>query len=132
MPTQNAGIVSAGLFLFQRPGIAKVLLGFGEPFFPWYHYGGNYLNVVNITNIRNVTNITNITSVTNINNIHYQYQNIATTAVPKNAFSSGQPVARQMVHLTPQQLAKAQVIPHPAVNPSPSSNSLRRLRKAVA
>jgi hypothetical protein len=94
-------------------------LGPREPFFPWYHYGGNYLNVVNITNIRNVTNITNITNVTNTNNIHYQYQNIATTAVSKNAFSSGQPVARQMVHLTPQQLAKAQVIPHPAVNPSP-------------
>jgi hypothetical protein len=28
-------------------------------------------------------------------------------------------VARQAVHLTPQQLAKAQVTPHPPVNPSP-------------
>jgi hypothetical protein len=94
-------------------------LGPHEPFFPWYHYSRSYLNVVNITNIRNVTNITNITNVTNINNIHYQYQNVATTAVPKNVFSNGQPVARQAVHLTPQQLAKAQVTPHPPVNPSP-------------
>ena len=36
-------------------------LGPGEPFFPWYHWGGDYLRVVNITNVRNVTNITNIT-----------------------------------------------------------------------
>ncbi len=93
-------------------------LGPREPFFPWYHYSGNYLNVVNVTNIRNVTNITNITNVTNINNVHYAYKNIATTAVPKQVFSSGQPVAKHVARVSPQQLANAQVIPHPAVNPT--------------
>lgn len=93
-------------------------LGSGEPFFPWYHYGGNYLNVINVTNIRKVTNITNITNVTNIRNVHYAYRTIATTAVRREVFSSGQPVAHQAVRLNTQQLAKAQVIPHPAVNPT--------------
>jgi hypothetical protein len=93
-------------------------LGPRDPFFPWYHYGGNYLNVINVTNIRNVTNITNIINVTNINHVHYAYRDVATTAVPRNVFSSGQQVAHQMVRLTPQQLEKAQLIPHPAVNPT--------------
>ncbi|HXO32890.1 MAG TPA: DUF6600 domain-containing protein, partial [Candidatus Acidoferrales bacterium] len=90
-------------------------LGPGEPFFPWYHYGSDYLRVVNITNIRNVTNITNIT---NINNVHYAYRTIATTAVPRNVFSNGESVARQVVRIPPDQLAKAQVVPHPSANPT--------------
>lgn len=93
-------------------------LGPGEPFFPWYHYGGNYLNVVNVTNVRNVTNITNITNVTNINNVNYKYKTVATTAVPQNVFASGQLVAQHLAKVSPQQLAKAQVIPHPTANPT--------------
>src|SRR6267143_3832617 len=87
-------------------------------FFPWYHYSGIYLNVVNITNIRNVTNITNIT---NINNIHYAYKTIATTAVPTSVFSSGQPVAHHVVRVPPEQLEKAEIIPHPPANPTRSA-----------
>jgi FecR protein len=90
-------------------------LGPGEPYFPWYHCREDYIRQVNITNIRNVTNITNIT---NISNVHYAYRNVATTAVPANVFRNGQPVARQAVHLTPQQLERAQIVPHPAVNPT--------------
>jgi hypothetical protein len=93
-------------------------LGPGEPYFPWYHYSGRYLNEVNITNIRNVTNITNITNVTNIENVHYAYRTIATTAVPRDVLSSGKPVAHQMVRVSAQQLAKAEITPHPAVNPT--------------
>ena len=93
-------------------------LGPREPFFPWYHYSGIYLNVVNITNIRNVTNITNIT---NINNIHYAYKTIATTAVPTSVFSSGQPVAHHVVRVPPEQLEKAEIIPHPPANPTRSA-----------
>jgi uncharacterized protein DUF6600/FecR-like protein len=98
--------------------VAWFPLGPGEPFFPWYHYRGDYLRIVNITNIRNVTNITNITKITNINNVHYAYRTIATTAVPKSVLSSGQPVAHQAVHISPEQLAKAQVVPHPPANPT--------------
>jgi hypothetical protein len=94
-------------------------LGPDEPFFPWYHYSFEYLRIVNITNIRNVTNIDRIINVRDINSVHYRYRTIATTAVPREAFSSGEPVKKHVIRLTPQQLAKAQVVPHPAVNPTP-------------
>jgi hypothetical protein len=93
-------------------------LGPGEPYFPWYHYRADYLREVNVTNIRNVTNITNITNINNINEVHYAYRTVGTTAVPADVFNSGQAVARQAVRVSPQQLEKAQVIPHPTVNPT--------------
>ena len=93
-------------------------LGPGEPFFPWYHYNPEYLRVVNVTNIRSVTNITDITNITNIRDVHYTYKTVATTAVPKNAFSSGQPVAHQAVKVSPEQIARLPVTPHPAANPT--------------
>jgi hypothetical protein len=93
-------------------------LGPVDPFFPWYHYSGDYLRVVNITNVRNVTNITNVLNATDVHNIHYAYRTVATTAVPKDVFSSGQPVAHHAVKLHPQQLERAQVTPHPPVNPT--------------
>ncbi len=93
-------------------------LGPRDPFFPWYHHGPTYLRQVNITNIRNVTNIENIINVRNINNVHYAYKEIATTAVPADVFRSGQHVAERVVHLPPQQLARATVAPHPNVAPA--------------
>jgi hypothetical protein len=93
-------------------------LGPGEPFYPWYHYSNGYLRQINVTNVRNF-NVTNITNVTNINNIHYRYQTVATTAVSADAFRNAQPVMRNMVRVNPQQIANAQVIPHPQINPTP-------------
>jgi len=95
-------------------------LGPSEPFFPWYHYGGGYLHQVNITNVRNVTNITNIT---NVNNVHYANRTLATTAVPNNVFQSGQAVATHAVKVTPEQLSKATIVPHPEVNPTASAEA---------
>jgi hypothetical protein len=94
-------------------------LGPGEPFYPWYHHSDVYLRQVNVTNIRNVTNITNITNVTNVNNINYRYRTVAATAMPANAFRSSEPVQRNMVKVSPQQIARAQIVPHPEVNPTP-------------
>jgi hypothetical protein len=85
---------------------------------PTYHHSGRYLNEVNVTNIRNVTNITNITKVTNINNVHYAYRTIATTAVSRDVLGSGKPVAHQMVRVSAQELARAEMTPHPPVNPT--------------
>ena len=93
-------------------------LGPGEPFYPWYHYSPGYLRQINVTNVRNI-NVTNITNVTNINNIHYRYQSVGTTAVNANTFRNAEPVMRNLVRVNPQQLAKAQVIPHPQINPTP-------------
>jgi hypothetical protein len=110
--------VSVGVGVGVGVGLAAWFpLGPGEPFFPWYHYGGDYLRVVNVTNMRKVTNITKIVNVENINNIHYAYRTIAATAVPADVFRSGRPIARNMVHVAPERLERAQVIPHPSVNP---------------
>jgi hypothetical protein len=101
---------------FGAGGVAAWFpLGPGEPFYPWYHYGPTYLQRINVTNVRNI-NITNI-NVTNINNVHYRYQSTATTAVSENAFRNAEPVMRNQVKVSPQDLAKAQVIPHPQINP---------------
>lgn len=104
---------------FGAGGVAAWFpLGPGEPFFPWYHHSNVYLQQINITNVRNV-NITNITNITNVNNVHYRYQTVATTAVSANAFRNSEPVMRNMVRVNPQQIARAQVIPHPQINPTP-------------
>jgi hypothetical protein len=89
-------------------------LGPRDPFIPWYHASPAYLRQVNVTNVR-VTNI-NVTNI-NVTNIHYAYQNVGVTAVSGDVFRSGQPVGRAVVHVTPAQLAKAQVIAHPAISP---------------
>ena len=105
---------SVGVGSFQ----AWFPLGPGEPYYPWYHYGGNYLRQVNVTNIRNVTNITNITNITNVTNIHYVNKSTAVTVVPTSAFGSGQRVDRHTIAVTREQAARAEVIPHPETNPT--------------
>jgi hypothetical protein len=107
--------------------VAWFPLGPGEPFFPWYHYSTEYLAAINITNVRNVTNITNIT---NITNVKYAYRNVATTAVPADVFSRGQPVAHHAVRVPPQLLSSAHIIPHPPVNPARSAAMPSRPVKA--
>jgi len=93
-------------------------LGPGEPYYPSYHYGGDYLRQVNVTNIRNVTNITNITNVTNVINIRYVNKGRAITAVPADVIQSGQPVGRRVLRVPPEVLSKAAVIPHPLISPT--------------
>jgi hypothetical protein len=93
-------------------------LGPGEPFFPWYHYGGTYLRQVNAANLRNPPNIIDITNIEEINSIHYVNKRQATTAVPTAVFRSGQRVDRHVLPITPEQLAQAEVIPHPETNPT--------------
>jgi hypothetical protein len=110
----GAGIsisVSAG------PPVAWFPLGPREPYFPWYHHTDTYLRQVNVTNVRNVTNITNIVNVTNVRNITYVNRTVATTAVSADAFRRGEPVERQFVRVDRDQIARAQVIPHPEITP---------------
>lgn len=99
-------------------GVGWFPLGPREAFFPWYHHGDEYLRQVNVTNIRNVTNITTITNVRNINTITYVNRTAATTVVSNDTFRTGQPVFRHALQVSPQQLAQAQVAPHPRVTPA--------------
>lgn len=52
------------------------------------------------------------------------------TAVPATVFRSGQPVAQRMVRVTPQQMARGQIVPHPSVNPNASALLAGRQVKA--
>jgi hypothetical protein len=81
-------------------------LGPREPFMPWYHYGPTYIRQVNVVNVTNITNI------------RYVNREVAVTAVSGEVFRGGQPVARGLVHVAPEQLARAEVIPHPEVTPT--------------
>jgi hypothetical protein len=78
-------------------------LGPHEPFMPWYHHGPNYMHEMNVVNGAN---------------IHYVNRGVAVTAVSGDVFRGGQPVNRGLVHMAPEQLARAEVIPHPEVNPT--------------
>ena len=74
-------------------------LGWGEPYYPWYHgYRGgyvsqNYIRNVNVTNTRitNINNVTNNYYHNNVINGHYANRSVAgaVTAAPKSALASG-------------------------------------------
>jgi hypothetical protein len=118
---------SFSVALGMGQSVAWFPLGPADPYFPWYHCRNDYVRRVNITNVRNVTNIVNVINVTNVNNIHYQYRDVATTAVPATVFRSGQPVVQHAVRVSPQLVANAQVLPHPAVTPARTAEVPRRV-----
>lgn len=103
-------------------------LGWGEPFYPWYHgYRGgyvsqNYIRNVNVTN----THITNITNVTNnyynntINNTRYVNRTVAgaVTAAPKSALASGQNIARVGTAVPRSELGRGEVVRNIDVAPT--------------
>lgn len=92
-------------------GVGWFPLGPREPYNPWYHHSDNYGRQVNVTNIRNITTVINVTNITYVN------QRMATSVVPTEAFRTGAPVHRQLVPLNTAEIARAQVIAHPAVAP---------------
>jgi hypothetical protein len=115
-------------------------IGVGEPYVPWYRCSPVYARQVNVTNV-NVTVIHNTTIINNyntyitrtvvnnttinnttVNNFNYSNRT-AVTAVPASAMSSGAPVAKQAVHLNPQQqqqLAHAPISVRPTA-PAPAT-----------
>ena len=95
-------------------------LGWGEPYYPWYHgYRGGYVSQTYIRNV-NITNthITNITNVTNnyyrnaVINAHYVNRSIpgAVTAAPKSALASGQNIARVGMAVPRSELGRGEVV----------------------
>ncbi len=89
---------------FGGGGCGWFALGFGEPYYPWYHgYRGGYVSNTYIRNV-NVTNthINNITNVTNnyysnrVQNTNYVNRAVpgAVTAAPASALANGQNIAR--------------------------------------
>ncbi len=122
------------VFIGGGPGfggnIAWFPLGPREVYVPPYQVSRAYMNQVNVSNTTvNVTTITNVYNTTIINksttitNITYANRNVqgAVMAVPQNAFTSAQPVARAAVAVSPQQLANASVSARVAVVPTRQS-----------
>jgi hypothetical protein len=101
-------------------GVGWFPLGFGEPFYPWFHCRHEFVERINVRNtyIRN-TNVFN----TNIHNFNYvNAHNIhAVTAVDRKVFVNGQAVNRGGVHLTPAALKGAQVTNSVGIKPVPHS-----------
>jgi hypothetical protein len=102
-------------------GIGWFPLGFGEPFYPWYHSRGAYIRNINIHNtvIRN-TNVFN-GGAHNFNYVNSHNVNAVTTA-NRNAFASGQAINRGAGHLTAGSLRGAQVTNSVGINPTQHSS----------
>jgi hypothetical protein len=106
-------------------------LGPREVYVPSYRVSRGYVNRVNVSNttvntttVTNVYNTTIVNNNTTINNVTYVNRSVsgAVTAVPRQAFTSGQPVARAAVAVNAREVASAQVSSRAAV--APTSNSM--------
>jgi hypothetical protein len=102
-------------------GVGWFPLGFGEPFFPWYHCRGGYIRNINIHNtyIRNV-NVFNNRNVHNFNYVNAHNVHAVTTA-SHNAFTSGQAINRSAGHVTEASLRGAHVTNSVGINPTHQS-----------
>jgi len=113
-------------------GVAWFPLGPRDVYCPSYHVSRRYVQNVNISNttVINQTNITNVynnvyvNKTVNVTNIRYQNQTApnAVTATSHQAFTSAQPVARNMVRVDAREVASAPVAPlTPTVAPQQRS-----------
>jgi len=118
-PRLYTPVYAPALVAFVGGGGWGVSIGFGagggigwfplaprEPFFPAYRTDIGYRERINVTNITNVTVVNNVT---NINNYSYRNRSIANavTAVPRDAFVNGAPVARARVRVSAADLDRA-------------------------
>jgi len=112
-------------------GLGWFPLGWGEPFFPWYHYGPRYLERVNVRNtfIRNVNVLHG-----NANSFHYANANNvrAVTTASHNAFVNGERINRAGTHLTQAALNSAKVTNSAGLNPTQHSSLGRANENAHA
>jgi hypothetical protein len=95
-------------------------LGWGEPFYPWYHgwhgrgLSSAYIRNVNVTNtyVRNVTVINNNYYHNNFNNTHYANRNVngAITAAPQSVIARGEAINRYGATVNRSQLMHASTV----------------------
>jgi hypothetical protein len=109
-------------------GVAWFPLGPRDVYCPSYHVSQTYVTNVNVSNtvIVNRTQVTNVytnvyvNKTVNVTNVTYQNQAVsgAVTATSHTAFTSAQPVGRNMVAVNAREVATAQVAPvAPSVAP---------------
>src|SRR6267378_1965159 len=101
-------------------GVGWFPLGFGEPFFPWFHCRHEFFERIHERNTfisnRNVFN----TNVRNFNFVNAQDRKSVSVA-NRNTFVNGQAVNRGATHLTAASLKGAQVTNSVGVKPTPRS-----------
>ncbi|HZD32414.1 MAG TPA: DUF6600 domain-containing protein [Candidatus Angelobacter sp.] len=120
--------VSFGVGFGIGGGCGWFALGWGEPYYPWYHgyHGGyvsqNYIRNVNVTNTRitNINNVTNNYYNNTTNNTRYANRSIAgaVTAAPKSALQNGQNIAKVGTVVPTSQLGKGEVMRSADVSPT--------------
>jgi len=102
-------------------GVGWFPLGFGEPFFPWFHCRHEFFERINERNTfirnRNVFNNTNIRNINYVNahNVH------AVSVANRNTFVNGQAINRGATHITAASLKGAHVTNSVGVKPTPRS-----------
>jgi hypothetical protein len=101
-------------------GVGWFPLGFGEPFFPWFHCRHEFFERINERNtfIRNRTVFN-----TNIRNVNFvNAHNVRAVSVAnRNTFVNGQAINRGATHLTAASLKGAQVTNSVGIKPVPHS-----------
>ncbi len=111
-------------------GVGWFPLAPGEVFIPGYRVSRAYVNRVNITNttvtVARVTNVYNTVVVnrnTTVNSVVYANRGVSggVTVVSRGTFVNAQPVARNVVHVPPRELAETPVSHTVAAEPSRSS-----------
>src|SRR5215467_4211590 len=99
-------------------GVGWFPLAPGEVYVPGYHVSRTYVNNINITNTTvNVTRVTNVYNTvivnrsTTINNVTYVNQRVTggVTVVSHDAFVNARPVAQNIMHVEPREIAAAPV-----------------------
>jgi len=101
-------------------GVAWFPLGVGEVYRPSYEVSRTYFTNVNVTNtVVNNTYVTNVYNNQNVD-IHYRNREVAgaVTAVPANAFASGDRVERHAVRVQQDVVARGQVEAVPSIAPT--------------
>ena len=114
-------------------------LGPREVYVPSYGVSRGYVDRVNVSNttvstttVTNIYNTTIVNKTTVINNVTYANRSVsgAVTAVPQQAFTSGQSVAKAAVAVNAKEIASAPVNSRAAV--APTSNSVMGLHASTA
>ncbi|HVH72870.1 MAG TPA: DUF6600 domain-containing protein [Candidatus Dormibacteraeota bacterium] len=102
-------------------GVSWFPLGWGEPFFPWFHCSHNFVTVINVHNtfIRNV-NVFNNTNIRNVNYVNAHNLRAVTTA-SHDGFINGERINRAGQHLTQASLNGAKVTNSVGIRPTQHS-----------
>lgn len=102
-------------------GVGWFPLGWGDPFFPWFHSSQNFITIINVHNtfIRNTT-ILNVNNTRNFNFVNARNVNAVTVASRSN-FVNGQAINRGAVRVTQASLLRAEVNNRVGLSPTRQS-----------